>query len=167
MSQIQSEVQGEVPAARSRRRSRYFVVPAVLLALGGGAVGAHRLLTDRPATDNGEIQCFPTASLRGPSAWTDSLPEGEDWYPMGPRVTARIALNTCARLWEADLMSPEEGDATKGRKQPIIIPTATPGRGKSPALAACVLGDGQAAVFPGDDRTTCQNLGLARLADRE
>ncbi|MEU8890742.1 hypothetical protein [Streptomyces sp. NPDC048442] len=163
MSHIEAQ---ERPARfRSRARSRFVIAPIVLLALGGGAVAAQRLLPDTPAEATGLVRCFPTASLKGPTTHSEAMPE-DGGLERDPSNAVGAAVRTCARLWEAGLINPSGSVDTSGWKQPIVIPSATPGRGKVPPLAACVLSDGQAAVFPGDERRTCPSLGLARLTDR-
>ncbi|MFD3518319.1 hypothetical protein [Streptomyces sp. NPDC058657] len=163
--QLMRKIQTQERPARQRTRTRHAVVPLVLLALGGGAVAGQQLLMDVPAKATGAVRCFPTASLKGPATHSEAMPE-EGGPRKDPGRAVSVAVQTCARLWEAGLISPSGNVDTSGWRQPIVIPTATPGRGRAPSLAACVLSDGQAAVFPGDKQRTCHSLGLDRLADQ-
>ena len=68
-----------------------------------------------------------------------------------------LLLDACSALWQIGLIQPGKV---------VTDAAASPGDHTVPALAACVLPSGEAAVFPGD-ATTCARLDLRTLTDRK
>jgi hypothetical protein len=170
MREIQHQ-QNASAASTSRRRSRrrfvYFVVPGFLLALAGGAVAATTLMGSSPASEPNSVRCYSEAELSAEHSSMGMAEPVSGTSPADISATVSAAINACAGLWESTLLQPGKvGRPTVQPGEPLIIPSATPGQGKVPFLTACVLESGEAAVFPGNERHLCQNLGLAQLADR-
>ncbi|MGY0060548.1 hypothetical protein ACWY4P_29080 [Streptomyces sp. LZ34] len=155
------------PPRRFRRRLVYFAVPGALVALAGGAVAATTLMGSSPASEPNSVRCYSAAELSAQYSDMAVAQPASGTSPADISATVSAAINACAGMWESTLIRPGKvGHPTVRPGEPLIIPSATPGQGKVPPLTACVLEGGQAAVFPGDERNLCQNLGLARLADR-
>jgi hypothetical protein len=157
MLEIQQQTVAAAEASAPRRRRRtYLALSGTVLALaGGGAIAATTLLGSTPASQHNLVRCYSDAKLS--ADYTDtSVATAPGAAPTDISATVTAAVDACGGLWQAGVVQP-------GR---IGAPSAQPGDGGVPPLTACVLDTGQAAVLPGKDPQLCQNLGLARLADK-
>ncbi|MEV7521331.1 hypothetical protein [Streptomyces sp. NPDC091371] len=165
--QEQPTPDASTPPRRSRKRLVYYAVPGALLALAGGALAATTLLGSSPASEPNSVRCFIAADLTAHYNNVSMAEPAEGPPPGDISATVSAAVGACAGLWEAGLMPPGSMASPTARPgEPLVIPSGTPGQGRVPLLTACVLESGEAAVFPGDGRNLCQNLGLAQLTDR-
>jgi hypothetical protein len=128
-----------------RRRSRQLAVVGFAVALCATATAAAVYTAWAPATLPNEVRCYAVASLE----FGDNFP-GTTTIQSENATTGEIdlvlsAVEQCASLWRQGFVV--EGVGT----QPV------------PNLVACVLPEGAAAVFPGED-DTCRQLGLPRLS---
>jgi hypothetical protein len=117
------------------------------------------LLDATPASTPGLVRCYSVAALTGdPHQFTDTAMAAADGQAPAD-ISARVddAVGACAGLWQIGLIQNGQivPDAAAGNQPDHVVPP----------LVACVLPNGVAAVFPGNDQT-CRTLGLARLADR-
>jgi hypothetical protein len=141
--------------ARWTRRGVTFTATTAI-ALGGGAAAAAVVyqLAPQHATVASHGRCYWQVSdqfgddFPGTTAVTDTDDKG--WTP---EVVATL-VDGCAAIWRAGAF--QEG------KPGINSDVASANDYPVPELAACVLPDGEAAIFPGDP-TTCDDLGLPAL----
>lgn len=144
--------------SRAPRRTRRAVVvtgfAGVTLLAAGGVAAAVALLAAQPATDRSVGRCYSVIS----SNFGDDFPGSSMSNAARPGQTAPelppVALENCAAAWRAGAM-------TAPGTQPT--PNAA-GQYPVPALVACVLPSGEAAVFPGP-ASTCSRLGLPDLKE--
>lgn len=138
---------------RSRRRAVLVVVAGVVV-LGSAGTAVAVQLTSTEVVDRSAARCYTSASKNF----------GDD-FPGTTIATASTssassagvadALSTCSDLWAQGYLT--LGSARVNTTEPTDIPPV-------PQLAACVLPNGQAGVFPGDP-STCQSLGLPTVAN--
>ncbi|MDX3022924.1 hypothetical protein [Streptomyces acidiscabies] len=146
--------QDTAPSRRTRRRLAYAAAPVALVALAGGAVAATSLLGSSPASEPGTVRCYSAASLDSPYTDTAMAQTTGQISPTDISATVTAAIRTCTSLWDAAVIQPGKiGTPAAAGQDP----------GTTPALIACVLENGVAAVLPGKG---CQDLGLAQLADK-
>ncbi len=136
----------------SWRRPVVVVSVAAAVLAGGGVATA--VLLEAPATDKSMVRCY----------WMVSGETGRD-FPgttvgaagrQGEQVSITEAEATCESLWQQGVMTDLWHGAGSSGTEP-------PGGHAVPALQACVLPSGVAAVFPSDDANVCDSLGLPRL----
>lgn len=145
------------PVGRWGRRGVTLAVAGMIAAGGAAAATATivRHLEPEQATVSTHGRCYWEAS----STYGDDFPgttavnatSADGWTP---RLVATL-LADCAATWRAgafQIGSPGIHSDVTGDEYPV------------PDLVACVLPDGEAAVFPGDS-TTCDRLGLPRLQE--
>ena len=137
---------------RQRRKRRFAVAGAgvaVVLCTSAGAFAY--VQQSQPVTNKGEARCYTVASLAGGDHFhgTTIAAAGKP----GSTTQVNQAVSVCAALWRQGFLVP--GAATVGSPR-----SGTADR-PVPPLAACVMPDGTAAVFPGDSRT-CARLGLPK-----
>jgi hypothetical protein len=158
---------GSASPRRSRRRLACFLVPGALIALAGSAVAATEVMGSSPASLSDSVRCYSADRLNAQYTGTSMTAATRGASLTGISSTVTSAVNACAGLWASTLVQPgKSGPPTVRPGDRLTIPSAKPGQGKVPPLTACVLESGEAAVYPGNDRKLCQNLGLAELADR-
>ncbi|GLZ02298.1 hypothetical protein [Actinoplanes sp. NBRC 103695] len=135
-------------AAAGPRRSRATSRVAVMLVsgaivLGGGTAAAAYVAARKAEVPPMEqTQCYSKATLNDDYAKQTATATRDQ--------SARSAVQVCTTLWQAGVLklnSTQDGTPSE-----------------PPPLTACVLANGVAAVFPGDDRT-CGQLGLPRLTE--
>jgi hypothetical protein len=145
------------PAATSTRRriGRFAVIAATAAStlLIGGVATAY--VAFRPATTPVEdgTRCYSVASLEGGDTDFLGTTVATATNADGTRSASR-AVEMCAAVWRAGIL--KEGVKVKPGTE--VASTTVP------ALEACVLENGMAAVFPGAPGT-CRNLGLPGLAE--
>lgn len=149
--------------AATRRRVAVWGTPGVLLALGAGAIAAAALRGHSPAGVHNLVRCYTVDHVTTDTHQYTDTTEAAAAGQTAPDQSATVAgaLDACSALWQIGLLTPGglaapssgSGIATGSGDRPV------------PSLAACVLDDGRAAVFPGD-AGICRHLGLAALADR-
>jgi hypothetical protein len=135
------------PGSRVTKRIAVVVVSGAVV-LGGGTAAVAYVTARKPEVPPMEqTQCYTKATLDG------------DYAKQAGVVTrdhsARSAVQVCTLLWKAGALrldSTQDGKASDNREYPV------------PPLTACVLSNGVAAVFPGDDKT-CAGLGLPHLVE--
>lgn len=138
-------------AARPRRRRLVIaaLTAGVLIAAGGGTAAAFVFFSKASDTSTG--YCYATATLdEGSSNRTEFAAAGTD---DNPNDAAVVSVEVCAAYWRSGVFVGGTVDANQppaGGAWPV------------PALVACVLPSGKAAVFPGDP-ATCHTLGLSAL----
>jgi hypothetical protein len=141
----------------TRQRIVRWGTPAVLGMLAAGAVAAVALRSQAPATKTNEVRCFTVGHVTTDThLYTETAPAVPvGGAPLDPSATVTAAVQACAGLWQLGLLQPT--GLNPGFDNVPDHPV--------PALAACVLDDGTAAVLPGDDQT-CRRLSLPRMIDR-
>lgn len=152
------QVAGEqLPAARSRRRLALRLgLPVAIGLAAGGAVAATFLASSAPATIRNEVRCYSVGQLSNDTRqYTDTAMASSPGHPATDgSASAAAAIGACSGLWQSGFIRPG-----------IIGAPQDQGLHPAPRLVACVLGNGEAAVLPGNART-CQDLGLPDLAAR-
>ena len=125
----------------------------VCTIVGGGAAAAVLLRPQNPTVRN-EARCYTKVSTDFSASFPGSTitilrPNGGGYADVPDAVIA-----ACASGWRQG-----------GLGQPRPGPNSPPPTGQFPvpALVACVLPDGEAAVFPGGPKT-CEQLGLPRMS---
>jgi hypothetical protein len=141
----------------TRQRIVRWGTPVVLGGLAAGAIAAVALRSQAPATQKGDVRCFTVGHVTtDPHYFTDAAPAvPAGGAPLDVSATVAAAIDQCAGLWKVGLLQPTGLDQNFDNVPDHPVP----------ALAACVLDDGTAAVLPGDDQT-CRRLNLPRLIDR-
>jgi hypothetical protein len=148
------------PAARPRRRLLAVAsVGAGTVLVVGGVAAAGSLLSARSADVHDSARCYSAVS----SDFGDGFPGTTVALAATPGHPAADVpsqvLDLCSSVWAAGLLGPDGGQVSAAKDQKSgTLPTDGP----VPALAACVLPSGEAAVFPGPP-DTCASLGLAPL----
>lgn len=126
---------------------------AVAVSLGGVATA---YMTGKPATTRDYIRCYTEARVDGGDHFSGTTVAQASDSGTSTFDVASDALTRCAALWR-------QGFLVEGT--PSVVPLED---GEEmidhpvPALTACTLRNGAAAVLPGDDKT-CQKLGLPQL----
>lgn len=145
----------QLPPPRRRRRGRRVLALTAGAVVAAGALGIGTAAAlgafSTPPTDRSMVHCFATTDLHDPGNHID----GVIAVPPGAEVTvgdaAASALEICADDWRQGRLIPN--DPTIKPPQPEVQDRPVP------PLAACVLDNGQVAVFPGPP-STCAELGL-------
>jgi hypothetical protein len=143
---------------RKKRNPWLFVVPSVVLA--AVVTGGIALLL--PVTDKNTVHCLARAELHENGSYPGmSVAVGA---PTGHVVPVEDAIAGCTLLWNDGLLDPADPDGQTGGNG--VPPTLRPDRdGAVPELlTVCVMGNGTAAVIPGD-QNICGRLGLANRLD--
>jgi hypothetical protein len=146
-----------VVTGRPQRRGPLLIAASAVVVAAGTSAGAYAYVQhSQPVTDKGQARCYTVASLSaGPESFTTIAQATIAGSPRPAQVDN--ALTVCAALWRQGILHPGPQGA-RG-------PAAPDPEGSSPVppLAACVLPDSTAAVFPGTT-STCAALGLANAA---
>jgi len=103
-------------------------------------------------TNKSEARCYTVAGTAGGDHYTTIAAAGRP----GSRVRVDHALSVCGDLWR-------EGFLRTGAPG-IVRPGNTSVSHRVPALVACTMPNGTAAVFPGK-AGTCAELGLATASN--
>ncbi|WP_433383277.1 hypothetical protein ACQPZX_20905 [Actinoplanes sp. CA-142083] len=144
-------------APRSRRVTYRLVVVAAgaSVLMFGGAAAAYVAL--RPATVPvaDQTRCYTRASLKGGDHDFYGTTVGQAVPAAGQRK-AEAAVDACAALWRQGLLTLDSKEVGMPAEKRDDFPV--------PALIACTLDNGIAAVMPGDEQT-CARLGLPRLQE--
>lgn len=138
----------QVPSA-GPHRTRYVVagIAALAIATTGAAVGA-QLIGSSSVTNKHTALCYSSVSTDTSSNFPGTTIAEAGTATSSGAVTDAAAV--CAALWRAGILQPGvAGVVNRPSSQHYRVP----------ALAACVLADGRAAIFPGP-AGTCQRLGL-------
>jgi len=134
------------PRPRRRVRPGLAAAGAVAVVLSTGAA-AVAVVAYRPVTNRTQARCYTVASL--PSAdFTTVLAPGRP----GSSGQVRQAVAVCSALFR-------QGYLRLGRPGMSRDPARRPGR-RVPALVACTMPDGEAAILPGGPGA-CVRAGLA------
>lgn len=141
------------PHRRISRRRAGFLAALLALAISGGTAAAVTLLSPQNPTVRATGRCYARAS----SNFTSTFPGGSVSVlePNGTGLTdvPSQIISACAALWRQGAI---------GQPSPGPDSTRPPADFHVPPLVACVLPDGEAAVFPGQ-KTTCIRLGIAPM----
>jgi len=147
-------LESEISRSHRSPRPMFIGIGAVIVAASAGAAGYAYTARTAPVTDKNVASCYTVASL---SAGPRSFTQFAQATRAGSPTTAQIdnALSVCADFWRQGILHPGP-DGARGAPNPA-------GNYPVPALVACVLADGTAAVFPGA-RGTCAALSLPNAA---
>lgn len=143
----------EAEVNRSQRRGPLLIAASAVVVAAGTSAGAYAYVQhSQPVTDKNQARCYTVASL---SAGPESFTTIAQATPAGSSRPAEVdnALSVCAALWRQGILH----RGPQGAHGPTTPSRA--GTSPVPPLAACVLPDGTAAVFPGT-HSTCATLGL-------
>jgi hypothetical protein len=138
---------------RSHRRRPLIIAASAVVVAAGTSAGAYAYVQhSQPVTDKNQARCYTVASL---SAGPESFTTIAQATPAGSSRQAQVgnALSVCAALWRQGILHP----GPQGVHGPATPNPA--GTSPVPPLAACVLPDGTAAVFPGT-HSTCATVSL-------
>jgi hypothetical protein len=137
---------------RTAPRSRAKLLAATgvgVCVLGGGATAAYSAISQAHVTDHAVARCYSSdVYVSGDDfpGTTIAEPDSKDGHGS---VTS--ALEGCAAVWRAGILRIGANGATAAPVESNNFPV--------PHLFACVMPNGQAAVFPGTQET-CATLGL-------
>lgn len=147
-------LEAEVGAGRSPRRR--WTVPAlavgvtvVVIATTGGAIIQHRAAV--AASNTRETRCYSVADVGSDDSFKGTLSASATAADGSTAVTDPIEL--CGGYWRAGIIQAGKPNAQNPSQSQYPVP----------ALVACTLPSGVAAIFPGD-ATLCDKLGLAPLS---
>ncbi|HEX5198885.1 hypothetical protein ACFQS1_24595 [Paractinoplanes rhizophilus] len=160
-AQLRREALERHAAASLAPRSRRVTYRLVVVAAGasvlmfGGAAAAYVALKPATVPVADQTRCYTRASLKGGDHDFYGTTVGQAVPAAGQRK-AEAAVEICAALWRQGLL-------TAGSKE-VGLPAGKSADHPVPALVACTLDNGVAAVLPGDERT-CARLGLPRLQE--
>jgi hypothetical protein len=134
--------------ARPRWRRRPVVLGVVIAIAFGASAGAVGLLRSAPVTNRQTARCYVVSELGHGETFNGATLA----VPGVPGSVAQVdnAIDACAAAWRGGFFVP--GKYGVQRPPPNTVRPVPP-------LVACVLPDGRAAVFPGDQET-CAQLGL-------
>jgi hypothetical protein len=139
-----------------RRRPLLIAASAAVVAAGTSAAAYAYVQHSQPVTDKSEARCYTVAGLSaGPESFTTIAEPAMAGSPRPAQVGN--ALSVCAALWRQGFLHP----GPQGARGPATPDPA--GTSPVPPLAACVLPDGTAGVFPGTS-SVCAALGLPNAA---
>jgi len=140
------------PARRIQLRRRRIAVWAgsVFLVAGVATTGAAVLLQGQHVENTAIVQCYSSQTPNAAGAYPGSSATIADGNGRGQ---AREALELCGAMWEQGVFA-TSFDPTVPNNEPGAVPD----------LQVCVMGDGSAAVVPGDSNV-CQAVGLAPLKE--
>jgi hypothetical protein len=147
---------------RRHRPPRLFVlftVTGVGLA-GATAATAYTLLRPQSATVHDNARCYSVVSTDTGGGFPGTTVGAATVAGESTIDSSRIALASCADLWQRGFLTPQGFSAPHASLGPDGLP---PANKTVPPLVACVLHSGQAAVYPGD-ATVCAQLGLPLLS---
>lgn len=139
----------------SRRRASFLAV-VLALAISGGTAAAVTLLSPQNPTVRASGRCYARVS----SNFARTFPGGSVSVLEPNRsdtadVPSQI-ISACAALWrQGAIGQPSQGPDSSRSSQEFPVPP----------LVACVLPNGEAAVFPGSENI-CIRLGIAPLASQ-
>lgn len=148
----------EAKVTRSHRRRPLLIAASAVVVAASTSAGAYAYVQhSQPVTDKNQARCYTVASL---SAGPESFTTIAQATPAESSRRAEVdnALSVCAALWRQGVLHPSR----QGAHGPATPNPA--GASPVPPLAACVLPDGTAAVFPGT-HATCATLGLPNASD--
>ncbi len=142
--QLVALVESSPPPGRPRKSAAITAGAAVLVVTTGAA--AFAVVGSQPVTDRAQARCYPVASAsagRYVSIGAASEPDRA--------AAVRNAVRVCAALFRQGILQV----GVPG----VITSANTAVKHPVPALVACTMSSGIAAVFPGGHRT-CAELGL-------
>lgn len=131
------------PGRIRRWGSRPLALVGVAVAACAAATAAAIYTAWAPATLSNEVRCYAVASLEHGDSFPGTTTTQAENATTGEISSGISAVEQCASLW----------------RQGFVVEGAS----SVPNLVACVLPEGAAAVFPGED-DTCRRLGLPRLS---
>jgi hypothetical protein len=148
---MRRQLEAEV-TRKNRRRPLLIAASAAAVAVGTSAGAYAYVQHSEPVTDRSGARCYTVASLSaGPESFT-TIAEATVVGSLRP-AQVNNALGVCAAMWRQGILHP----GPQGARSPATPDSA--GSSPVPPLAACVLPNGTAAVFPGT-RSICATLGL-------
>jgi len=149
------------PVSPPRRRRLLVVGALAAVGLTGGTAAAYSILAPQRAPQRDTARCYATVSRdTGGGFPGTTIAIAAPTRGARPQVPP-LALRTCADLWQRGFLTHAGFKAPSGPLGPDGLP---PANHRAPALVACVLHSGQAAVFPGPPHT-CDDLQLPRLQE--
>lgn len=140
----------------STRRRRTLIVTASVAAValaGVGTAAAAGVFSPAPPPDTSTAFCY--AAVDSSTSESNRVQFAVADPAGGVGNAARQGLDICAAYWRAGVL--RAGQAVDS--QQVAGLTGGTADQPVPALVACVLESGQAAIFPGDAQT-CQSIGL-------
>ncbi|MET3808720.1 hypothetical protein ABIB25_005750 [Nakamurella sp. UYEF19] len=141
-----------VQLARPRRRLTLGIAAGVVAgALGFGAAASLGVF-DAPVTDRGTAHCYTTADLGRADNHNDFGVAVSPDDPDAIADAAEQATAICSSQWAIGRFSTATATFPVSASGPADHPV--------PPLVACVLSNGEVAIFPGPPRT-CASIGLA------
>jgi hypothetical protein len=144
-------------APRGRRVTYRLVVVAAgaSVLMFGGAAAAYVALKPAAVPVADQTRCYSKASLKGGDHDFYGTTVGQA-VPVAGQRKAEAAVDMCSALWRQGLLTLNSKEVGKPAENRDDYPV--------PALVACTLDNGIAAVLPGDEQT-CARLGLPRLQE--
>ncbi|GAA1271627.1 hypothetical protein [Saccharothrix xinjiangensis] len=142
-----------------RRAVRWAVPGAVVLCALSGGVAVAAYVATQPAAVREQVRCYTEADPGGHRSDAVGVTlEGK------PADVADEAVALCAELWGVGALTagPASAQVAPGGHDPKAGPPLA--RRAIPPLAACVVSDGVAGVFPGGPGL-CGRLGLPELGE--
>lgn len=144
-------------APSRRRRSLVVALPLIAVAAAASTAAAAAFLPAEHATVHDTVRCYGTVSNDGGRGFPGSEVGIAVAPGKRPADVPAVAVSSCAALWRAGLLSSTGVVRPRSDGAPPAAPATVP------ALTACVLRTGQAAVYPAAEQV-CEQLGLPPLA---
>jgi hypothetical protein len=124
-----------------------------VLLVAGSVLGGAAFFKTQEATERGSARCYTVLRVGTGTTFTGTTIAAPG--RLGSAEEVRSALSGCAALWRQGFLT--HGSAIRHPPQGLPGAAGVP----VPALVACTLPDGMAAVFPTEGPFTCGKLGLA------
>lgn len=139
---------------RLSRMARVMIVAGgvALFAAAGLGTAAALGVFSAPVTDRSIAHCYANADPNGAANHFDVTVADRPGAAISEQDAAAIALTICRGAWQ-------QGRLTTTVPYLRDEPQPGPWTDPAPRLIACVLDDGQVAIFPGDT-ATCQQMNL-------
>jgi hypothetical protein len=149
---LQAAVREARPVRSRRIRYALTGAGAAVLVAGGGAVAYSSLSSSAPVVDRASARCYSIASYHAGNNFPGTTVSSASAAGQSGQSQVANALDVCTDLWRQGFLQLGVASVTAHPDTAVAHPV--------PPLAACVLPDGRAAIFPGGP-TTCAHLGLA------